>query len=145
MRIGGKAHLKKWWEPLLKMTFGDPEQEPPYWTATNNLVLRTPFPGILIKAASLRDKDFIEVFLSGTGSENLEAIRPLVRRDRRYLLDNLPSGTVLNDPQLGWPIGIKNDAPLSDAEKHAWLASKLKAFVNVLRPRLRKWYEETRA
>jgi hypothetical protein len=34
------------------MKFDDPDQDPPYWVGTNNVVLSTPFPGILIKAAS---------------------------------------------------------------------------------------------
>jgi hypothetical protein len=142
---GAKKHLKAWWEPILKMKFDDPDQEPPYWVVTNNVVLKTPFPGILIKAASLRPKDFIEVFLSGSRTENLDAVTYFIKRDRQHLLDNLPNGTVINDPQLGWPISILNREPLSNADKYAWLAKNLNAFVNVLRPRLRKWYEESRA
>jgi hypothetical protein len=44
----------------------------------------------------------------------------------------------------GWPIVLKNDEALSDAERCAWLKTTLNDFVNVLRPRLRKWYEEAR-
>ena len=47
---GGKERLRMWWQPVLKMKFDDPEQEPPFWLATNNVVLNTPFPGIQIKA-----------------------------------------------------------------------------------------------
>jgi hypothetical protein len=43
----GKDHLKRWWNPLLNMKFDDPEQEAPFWVGTNNLVLKTPFPGVL--------------------------------------------------------------------------------------------------
>src|SRR5262249_19566695 len=45
---GNKGHLKAWWQPILRMKFDDPEQEPPFWTVTNNVVLNTPFPGIQI-------------------------------------------------------------------------------------------------
>jgi hypothetical protein len=125
------------------MNFDDPEQEPPFWVGTNNVVLNTPFPGIQIKAAALRDRDYLEVFLSGTRQENVDAIMDLVKRDRRHLLDNLPKDTVIFDPSLGWPIACKIQDSLSDAEKYAWLRKTLNSFVNVLRPRLRKWYEET--
>jgi hypothetical protein len=141
---GGKKHLKAWWQPLLRMNIADPDQEPPYWVATNNLVLKTPFPGILIKAASLKNKDLITVFLSASKVENFDVIRHFIKRDRRYLLENLPKGTVIN-PRLEWSVVITNREPLSNADKYAWLAKNLNAFVNVLRPRLRKWYEESRA
>jgi hypothetical protein len=68
----------------------------------------------------------------------------LVKRDRRYLLDNLPKGTVIYDPLLGWPIACHSKESLSDADKYVWLKKTLNSFANVLRPRLRKWYEETR-
>src|SRR5271157_1316590 len=47
---GSRLRFRAWWEPVLKMKFDDPEQEPPYWVGTNNVVLRTPFPGVYIKA-----------------------------------------------------------------------------------------------
>jgi hypothetical protein len=61
------------------------------------------------------------------------------------LLNNLPKGTIINDRDLGWPVAIKSQEHLEDVEKYAWLTKNLNAFVNVLRPRLKKWYEETRA
>jgi hypothetical protein len=38
---GGKGHLREWWKPVLNMNFDDPEQEPPFWAGTNNVVLNT--------------------------------------------------------------------------------------------------------
>ena len=36
-----KEHLRAWWQPVLdQMRLDDPEQEPPFWLATNNVVLR---------------------------------------------------------------------------------------------------------
>ena len=139
----GKEHLKKWWSPLFKMKFNDPEQERPFWTGSNNLVLNTPFPGIQIKAASSVDKDYVQIFLSGTRWDNVEAIRRFVKRDKRYLQDNLPEGTIINTRE-GFPVECKNQNPMSDAEKHVWIGKTLNAFVDVLRPRLRKWHEEIR-
>lgn len=138
---GGKDHLKKWWEPLLKMNFDDPDQEAPKWTGTNNIALATPYPGIQIKAWAMVDRDSIGVFVTGTRTENMDPIEEFIKRDRRYLLDNLPEGTVV-DAREGWPVVLKNVELLSDADRHAWLAKTLNAFVNVLRPRLKKWYED---
>ncbi len=142
---GGKGHLKEWWKPLLNMKFDDPDQEAPkYVPVTNNITLSTPYPGIPIKAWAKVNKRSFGVFLAGTKTENINAIEKFIKRDRRYLLDNLPKGTVVN-PRDGWPVLIQNVAQLSDADRRAWLKKTLNSFANVLRPRLRKWYEETRA
>jgi hypothetical protein len=45
--------------------------------------------------------------------------------------------------ELVAPIVLKNEEPLSDPERHAWLKKTLNDF-SLLRPRLRKWYEDTR-
>jgi hypothetical protein len=139
---GGKDHLKKWWEPILKMSFDDPEQEAPKWSGTNNIALATPFPGIQIKAWATVDGKQMGVYVTGTRTENLDAIRDLIKRDRRYLIDSLPKGAVI-DVQSGWPVVLKNVDSLSDVDRRAWLAKTLNVFVNAMRPRLRKWYEET--
>jgi hypothetical protein len=137
-----KARFRRWWRPLLDMEFDDPEQERPFWTGTNNLVLRTPFPGIRIKAASLRDRDHIEVFVSYTRKDNAGMLNEFVKRDRRYLKSSLPPDTVV-DPQRDWPIVWRNQDPLSDDDKRTSLKETLNTFVTVLRPRLKEWYEET--
>jgi hypothetical protein len=140
---GTKQHLKKWWDPLLTMHFHDPEQPPPVWLATNNIVLTTPYPGIQIKAWARVDGSEMGVFLSGTPAEKFDAIEPLIKRDRRHLLDELPRGTTV-DSEARYPVMLKNENPLSPDDRRAWLKSTLNLFVDVLRPRLRKWYEETR-
>jgi hypothetical protein len=60
-----------------------------------------------------------------------------------YLLQELPDGTIVNS-RSDWPIN-KSEAVLSEAERYIWLKKTLNDFVNVLRPRLKKWYQETRA
>jgi hypothetical protein len=82
------------------------------------------------------------VYLTGT-SARLDAIEDLIRRDKTRLLANLPKGTVI-DPKAGWPIVLKNEEPMSDSQRHAWLKTTLNEFANVLRPHLKKWYEERR-
>jgi hypothetical protein len=141
---GGKEHLKKWWVPVLQMRFDDPEQEAPRWMPPNNAVLATPYPGIQIKAWAMRDGKSQGVFLTGPRAENIEAILKFVKRDRSYLLEQLPNGTVLDIRDI-YPIILKNEERLSDSERYAWLKRALNDFVNVLRPRLKKWHDETRA
>jgi hypothetical protein len=133
------------WKPLLRMKFDDPEQDTPiYIPATYNLSLRTPYPGIRIKAYAQYKGDQIGVFLSETRAGNLDTIIPFIKRNRRYLAEHLPPGTEI-DPRNYSPIFISTKGNLSDDQRRTWLAKNLNSFVNVLRPSLRKWYEETRA
>jgi hypothetical protein len=132
-----KEHLRAWWQPVLNMKFDDPEQEPPFWVATNNAVLSTPFPGIRIKALAIVGGSQVGVFVSG---RRTEAIRPFLKRERRDLLDKLPKGTEFKVGDK-WPITLYDNRE-SDDDKRAWIKERLNDFANVLRPRLRKWYEE---
>jgi hypothetical protein len=137
---GNKEHLKAWWHSILRMKFDDPEQEPPFWTATNNVVLNTPFPGIQIKAFAAVNNSAIGVFVSGPRRENVLMIQKFLKRERSSLKAQLPNGTKL---RVGdWPILIETFDCESDRDKRAWITKTLNDFVNVLRPRLRKWYAE---
>jgi hypothetical protein len=142
-RSNAREYHDQFWKPLLRMKFDDPEQDAPiYIPATYNLSLRTPFPGIRIKAWAQYKKDQIGVFLSETKPGNLDALIPFIKRNRRYLAEHLPSGTQI-DPQNP-SIFISTKGNLSDDQRRTWLKKNLNSFVNVLRPSLRKWYEETR-
>jgi hypothetical protein len=142
-RVVDKERLKGWWQPIMKMKFDDPEQEPPKWLITNNIALSTPYPGIQIKAwASISGKKSTGVYLTGS-TKRLEALERALTRNKRRLIDRLPAGTVV-DPTSAWPIILKNEALLPDSDRHAWLKKALNDFTNVLRPHLRTWYEETR-
>jgi homoserine trans-succinylase len=125
------------------MKFDDPHQEAPFWVGTNNVVLNTPFPGIQIKALAIVDSSQAGVFLSGTRRVNVFAIQEHLKRDRSSLLKELPRGTTI---KIGdrWPITRYKDDLKSDQEKQVWIMETMNAFANVLRPRLRRWYDETR-
>jgi hypothetical protein len=123
------------------MKFDDPEQEPPKWLRTNNIMLSTPYPGVHIKAWSTVDRKQMGVYLTGS-QPRLDAIESALRRDKKHLLDRLPKGTVI-DTENGWPIVIKNETAMTDADRYAWLKKTLNTFANALRPHLRKWNEET--
>ena len=140
---GVKDHLKEWWRPLLSMKFDDPEQEPPKWVATNNVVLNTPFPGIQIKAWASVGSNNMGVFVSGTRAGNVEAVSDFIERDDHFLRDQLPANTRI-DSRESWPILLTDSETSDDLDRRAWLKKNLNTFVNVLRPRLRQWYEETK-
>ncbi len=137
----GRQHLKSWWKPILTMRFDDPEQEAPFWLVPNNAVLNTPFPGIQIKAYSLKGGTQIGVFVSGPRRANVMMIQKYLRRERDSLLRALPKGTEVNAGSC--KIAIAEFDLESDDEKREWIMKTLNAFANVLRPRLRKWYQES--
>ncbi len=138
-----KDHLKKWWKPILRMKFDDPDQEPPFWMAPNNAVLRTPFPGIQIKAyARVTPKSGMGVIVSGPRrDQSVQPIRKFIRRESDVLQRELPAGTEI-DARATWPISLFRAEFDSDDDNRAWLIETLNEFVNVLRPRLKKWQTE---
>jgi hypothetical protein len=137
-----KAHLKAWWEPVLQMELQDQEQEPPFWLATHNVVLNTPFPGIQIKALAIVGSSQIGVFLSGSRTENVVALRKYLKRERSVLSKQLPDGTDIRIDEK-WPIMCLESEMESDDEKREWIIDTLNTFVSVLRPRLKMWYRES--
>ena len=141
-RSGGREHLRTWWVPVLRMKLDDPEQEPPFWVATNNAVLNTPFPGIQIKAFAVVDGPRIGVFVSGPRRANLMMIQEYLKHERELLLKELPDGTEIAIRDCS--IAIDNLSLESDDERRAWIMKTMNEFANVLRPRLRRWYEQTR-
>jgi hypothetical protein len=135
----GRQHLREWWAPVLGTSFDDPEQEPPYWAGTNNVVLRTPYPGILIKALALVDSAVMEVFVAGSRRDNVRAIEDHLRAEQQTLARELPAGTVIA-PEDDWPIRTRETSIQGDQERRAWIGRTLNAYVNALRPRLRAWH-----
>jgi hypothetical protein len=69
-------------------------------------------------------------------------IQKYLKRERTSLLNGLPKGTEITVGDCS--IMIDEFDLKSDDEKRAWIRKTMNAFANVLRPRLRKWYEETR-
>jgi hypothetical protein len=135
-----KEHLRSWWEPVLRMKFDDPEQEPPFWTTTNNVVLNTPFPGIQIKAFALVNSSRIGVFVSGPRRENVLMLQKYLKRHSASLKEQLPSGAEIRPGDC--LISMGTDGCESDEQKRTWIMKTLNEFANVLRPPLRKWYAE---
>ena len=124
---------------MLATSFDDPEQEPPYWVGTNNVVLRTPYPGIFLKAFALVDSPTVEVFVAGSRRENVRAIENHLRADEQALMRELPGGTEIV-PDQDWPIRTRETGIEDDDERRAWISAVLNTYANALRPRLREWY-----
>lgn len=57
-------------------------------------------------------------------------------------MNELPEGTEIKTGAK-WPIMIYEVDIEFDDERRAWIMKTMNTFANVLRPRLRKWYEET--
>jgi hypothetical protein len=77
-----------------------------------------------------------------TGSEaRLNVIEEFLKRDKKYLLDSLPKGTII-DPAADWVVVLKNGDSMSDDARYVWLQRTINEFVNVLRPQLQRWYAE---
>ena len=136
----GKGHLKEWWSSILNMKFDDPNQSPPQWTGTNNVVLRSPHPGIQIKAWATIDGGSMGVYVRGTTEQNQLILADFVKRHRRQLKRELPSDTQI-DSSGDWPIVLSSDQAIPDRDRQAWLRRNLNGFVNVLRPLLASFYE----
>ena len=87
------------------MKLDDPEQEPPFWLATNNVVLNMPFPGIQIKALAIVDSSQIGVFVSGPRSCERHDDSKILEERSKLLLNELPKGTEIKTGDK-WPIQI---------------------------------------
>jgi hypothetical protein len=133
--------LPAWWQPVLAMKFDDPEQEAPrYAAAPKNAIVNTPFAGVRIKAYASVNSSDTGVFLSGRQTI-VALIRPFVTREQDALIEELPDGTVIKADNR-YPIIIEKSDLGSDDERRAWIIKTINAFANVLRPRLRRWYDE---
>jgi hypothetical protein len=82
------------------------------------------------------------IFLSGPRRDKVLMLRKYLKRERAALLAELPKGTEIETGDCS--VYIYEDGPKSDDERRAWIMEPMKAFVNVLRPRLKKWYSEAR-
>jgi hypothetical protein len=112
-----------------------------FWVGSNNVVLNTPFPGIQIKALAIVGTSEAGVFLSGTRKANVFAIQKQLKEERSNLLKDLPKGTEIRTGHH-WPIMLYKDGFKSDRQRRQWLIKTINKFVNVLRPCLRRWYDE---
>ena len=82
------------------------------------------------------------LFVSGPRSDNVLMLQKFLKRERASLLTELPKGTEVKSGD--GHIAISEDGIDSDDDRRTWIMKTMNTFVNVLRPRLKKWYSETR-
>jgi hypothetical protein len=136
------AEYRRWWQPVLDMTFDDPDQEPPKLFFPNNVRAQLPWPGTWVTAYN--STITCGVFLAGREGPLLEAWERLAP-DLDMIAAELPNGTKAGTVRSSGDIGILTDRKIgefaNDDAKRDWLRNTLNAYVNALRPRLRRAIE----
>jgi hypothetical protein len=126
------------------MTFDDPDQEPPRLFYPNHVRAQLPWPGTWITAYG--EKGQCGVFLSGR-QQAMAEVWPHLAPDLDAIVSELPEGTRAGNVRSSGDPSIKStrkhaDFIDEDAERN-WLKATLNAYVNALRPRLRRMIEES--
>ncbi|QRM27886.1 hypothetical protein [Microvirga sp. VF16] len=137
-----QAEYRRWWQPVLDMSFDDPDQEPLklYWP--NNVRAQLPWPGTWITA--YQSTKTCGVFLAGREHE-LEEVLHLLSPQLDQIASELPEGTEIGNVRSSGGMAIKTTRLIgtfkNDDEKREWLKPVLNQYVNVLRPRLKQLVE----
>ena len=129
-----QAAYRRWWQPLLDMTFDDPDQGPPRLYYPNNVRAQLPWPGTWVTAYG--GTDHYGVFLGGREGALAELWEEIVAE--------LPPGTeegVRWDGSKGILTKRSIDTFAGHDEAREWLKRTMNAYVNVLRPRMKHFVE----
>jgi hypothetical protein len=124
-----------WWEPVTKMSFDDPEQDPPKYRWRNHVRAQLPVPGLWLTGYKGSSGD-VGVFLTGN-RPTLERVMDHLGED---ILLELPEGSYRTPGRNGVPyLGLKTASMGvgSEDQQRAWISDALNAFANSLRPRLK--------
>ena len=132
-----QAEYRRFWTPVLEMTFDDPEQDPPKLYYPNNVRVALPWPQTWIGAYRYARSGTIGLATGGRKGADQKLITCL-EPHRAEILAALPDETVLRPFASGEGLTFAIERAASDfADEDAqreWLAEMLNAFVNVLRP-----------
>lgn len=140
-----QAEYRKWWAPVIAMSFDDPEQEPPklYWP--NNVRAPLPWPRTWVTA--YRSTVTCGVFLSGREDE-LRELWTRIEPALDEIMSELPEGTLLRGPDdpSSNSISIITTRSIrsfsNDDAKRQWLMTTLNQYVNAFRPRMKRLLDE---
>lgn len=133
-----QAEYRKWWKPILDMTFDDPEQEPPQLFYPNNVRIALPWPNmwILMYCMANGRTGICTAGRKGEDQPALEALDP----QREIILDELPEGAELarfnSSNGKTFRTERKTGDFNSEEENKAWLMNCANKYVNAFRPRL---------
>jgi len=136
------AEYRRWWQPVLDMSFDDPDQEPLKLHWPNNVRAQLPWAGTWITA--YQSTRTCGVFLAGRERE-LEEVLHLLSPQLDQIAAELPEGTQVGNVRSSGGMAIMTtrtiDTFQNDNEKRVWLKRTLNQYINVLRPRLKQLVE----
>lgn len=142
-----QEEYRAWWQPVLRMAFDDPDQTPPVLHWPNNVRARLPWPKTWITAyrAGTGGNARAGVFVSGDDSERQrfwDAIGPDAEAVASELLGARADRWPQDPSMCVWR--PDSDFPDADAQRE-WIMEQLNAYVNALRPRMKRALENARA
>jgi hypothetical protein len=104
-----RAH-SSWWEPIVSMSFDDPDQQPPRLFWKNNTRTPMPWPGTWLTTWTSQDPDGnTGIALSGY-EDNIDEFWRAIRAVRREIQSDLPEGTSVESGRFG--ISLARSAPI---------------------------------
>lgn len=125
---------RQWWQPVLEMSFDDPEQDKPV-LGRNFVRARLPHPELWLGAH--RPHGGAGVYLTGR-PERLQQFIEEIEQDPTFMAE-LPAGAVVTTGSNGVPyVGAVHGtgATVPDDELRAWIRDALNQFANAARARL---------
>jgi hypothetical protein len=139
-----QAEYRRWWKPVLEMSFYDPEQEPPQLFYPNNVRIALPWPNMWVLLYCMANGR-TGVCTASRKNVGQPAMDELILQ-REAILAELPDGSQL----LG--SGSERDGSFfrterktsdfeSEDKNREWLIQTANQYVNALRPRLNKLLE----
>ena len=135
------AAYRAWWAPVINTPLDDPEQEQArlYWL--NNIRARLPWPGtgVTVYVLGKGSGQTLGVFLAGTPEARTQ-FWAAAAGEVEDIISELPPGTTLvleKDAPLLKTVCSSADFP-DEAARQAWAASALNAYINALRPRMKR-------
>jgi hypothetical protein len=132
---------RRWWKPVLDMSFDDPDQEPLSFIPSNIVRSNLPWPRTWITAYRNDGQKAYGVYLSGHQSELRELFR-IFGAEIGKIVEQLPEGTKAGNVRASGGLGVMTTRPYTyfanDYQTHAWLKETINDYVNVFRPRLKQ-------
>jgi len=131
--------FRSWWEPVLAMSFDDPDQPAPVYVK-NFVRSSLPWPRLAIGAYWTVSNEDTSVYLLGP-KDVKTAFFDSLGEEATVLLDEIPGAEFLRD-ESGQIISLTINAQRGDfpsAEAHrAWLIENMNRFANALRPPMKR-------
>ena len=133
-----QAEYRKWWAPVLDMTFDDPEQEPPQLFYPNNVRIALPWPNMWILLYCMANGR-TGICTAGRKGADQPAYEGL-ESQREEILAELPEGAEFvrfhDSTGFTYRTERKSDEFESEDQNKDWLIQAANRYVNALRPRL---------